>query len=123
MTIESIIKSSKPIAAAGLAMVLGYAAPAYTQDEADAAAKLKGKQTDEKKLGGGPAPTLAAMESRLLTRGPSDRQSNALEDAAASLRKIMASSNSIETNTATTITTLGFIKDNTSSTTQMVTVP
>jgi len=94
-----------------------------TQDEADAAAKLKGKQTDEKKTGGGPAPTLAAMESRLLTRGPSDRQSNALEDAAASLRKIMASSSSIEGNTATTITTLGFIKDNTSSTTQMVTVP
>jgi hypothetical protein len=94
-----------------------------TQDEADAAAKLKGKQTDEKKLGGGPAPTLAAMESRLLTRGPADRQSNALEDAAASLRKIMASSSSIEGNTATTIETLGFIKDNTSSTTQMVTVP
>jgi hypothetical protein len=73
--------------------------------------------------GKGGSQSINAMESRLLTRGPSDRQSNALEDAAASLRKIMASSSSIEGNTATTITTLGFIKDNTSSTTQMVTVP
>lgn len=40
------------------------------QDEADAAAKLKGEQTTGKKTGGGPAPVLAAMESRLLTRGP-----------------------------------------------------
>ena len=94
-----------------------------TQDEADAAAKLKGEQTTGKKTGGGPAPTLAAMESRLLTRGPADRQSNALEDAAASLRKIMASSDSIAGNTATTIETLGFIKDNTSSTTQVVAIP
>ena len=93
-----------------------------TQDEADAAAKLKGETTG-KKTGGGPAPTLAAMESRLLTRGPADRQSNALEDAAASLRKIMASSDSIAGNTATTIETLGFIKDNTSSTTQVVAIP
>jgi hypothetical protein len=62
------------------------------QDEADAAAKLKGEKTTEKKTDGGPAPALAAMESRLLTRGPVDTQSHWMEDAAKSLRQIMATS-------------------------------
>lgn len=51
------------------------------QDEADAAAKLKGEGTGAKKTG--PAPTLAAMESRLLTRGsssdPMDKTNKILE--------------------------------------------
>ena len=51
------------------------------QDEADAAAKLKGKETGAKKTG--PAPALAAMESRLLTRGsgsdPMDKTNKILE--------------------------------------------
>jgi hypothetical protein len=66
------------------------------QDEADAKAKadakLKGETTADKKTDGGPAPALAAMESRLLTRGPVDTQSHWMEDAAKSLRQIMASS-------------------------------
>ena len=53
------------------------------QDEADAAAKLKGEGTGAKKTG--PAPTLAAMESRLLTRGsgsdPMDKTNKILADA------------------------------------------
>ena len=52
------------------------------QDEADAAAKLKGEGTGVKKTG--PAPTLAAMESRLLTRGsssdPMDKTNKILEE-------------------------------------------
>ena len=52
------------------------------QDEADAAAKLKGEGTGAKKTG--PAPTLAAMESRLLTRGsssdPMDKTNKILEE-------------------------------------------
>jgi hypothetical protein len=51
------------------------------QDEADAAAKLKGEGTGAKKTG--PAPTLVAMESRLLTRGsssdPMDKTNKILE--------------------------------------------
>ena len=62
------------------------------QDEADAAAKLKAEKTTDKKTDAGPAPALAAMESRLLTRGPVDTQSHWMEDAAKSLRQIMASS-------------------------------
>jgi hypothetical protein len=66
------------------------------QDEADAKAKadakLKGETTAEKKTDGGPAPALAAMESRLLTRGPVDTQSHWMEDAAKSLRQIMVTS-------------------------------
>lgn len=62
------------------------------QDEADAAAKLKGEKTADKKTDTGPAPTLAAMESRMLTRGPVDTQSHWMEDAAKSLRQIMVSS-------------------------------
>ena len=66
------------------------------QDEADAKAKedakLKGEKTADKKTGGGPAPALAAMESRMLTRGPVDTQSHWMEDAAKSLRQIMVSS-------------------------------
>lgn len=53
------------------------------QDEADAAAKLKGEGTGAKKTS--PAPTLAAMESRLLTRGsgsdPMDKTNKILADA------------------------------------------
>lgn len=71
------------------------------QDEADAAAKLKGEKTADKKTDAGPAPALAAMESRLLTRGPVDTQSHWMEDAAKSLRQIMASST--RTATATEI--------------------
>jgi hypothetical protein len=62
------------------------------QDEADAAAKLKGEKTADKKTDGGPAPALAAMESRMLTRGPVDTQSHWMEDAAKSLRQIMVTS-------------------------------
>ena len=62
------------------------------QDEADAAAKLKGEKTADKKTDAGPAPALAAMESRMLTRGPVDTQSHWMEDAAKSLRQIMVSS-------------------------------
>ena len=62
------------------------------QDEADAAAKLKGEKTADKKTDAGPAPTLAAMESRMLTRGPVDTQSHWMEDAAKSLRQIMVTS-------------------------------
>lgn len=53
------------------------------QDEADAAAKLKAEEAGAKKAGGGPTPTLAAMESRLLTRGsssdPMDKTNKILE--------------------------------------------
>jgi hypothetical protein len=70
------------------------------QDEADtkakADAKLKDEKTTEKttdkKTDGGPAPALAAMESRMLTRGPVDTQSHWMEDAAKSLRQIMVTS-------------------------------
>ena len=62
------------------------------QDEADAAAKLKGEKTADKKTDAGPVPTLAAMESRMLTRGPVDTQSHWMEDAAKSLRQIMVTS-------------------------------
>lgn len=68
------------------------------QDEADAKAKedakLKGEKAVDKKTDAGPspAPALAAMESRLLTRGPVDTQAHWMEDAAKSLRQIMASS-------------------------------
>jgi len=62
------------------------------QDEADAAAKLKGDKTADKKTDKGPAPALAAMESRMLTRGPVDTQSHWMEDAAKSLRQIMVTS-------------------------------
>ena len=62
------------------------------QDEADAAAKLKGEKTADKKTDKGPAPALAAMESRMLTRGPVDTQSHWMEDAAKSLRQIMVTS-------------------------------
>jgi len=51
------------------------------QDKADEAAKLKGQETGGKKTG--PAPALAAMESRLLTRGsgsdPMDKTNKILE--------------------------------------------
>ena len=71
------------------------------QDEADAAAKLKGEKTADKKTDAGPAPTLAAMESRMLTRGPVDTQSHWMEDAAKSLRQIMVSSTRTATATET----------------------
>lgn len=62
------------------------------QNEADAAARLKSEQTPVNKTAGGTVPTLAAMESRLLSRGPADKTANWMEDAALSLRKIMSSS-------------------------------
>jgi hypothetical protein len=71
------------------------------QDEADAKAKLKDVQKPDKKTDGGPAPSLAAMESRMLTRGPVDTQSHWMEDAAKSLRQIMVTST--RTATATEI--------------------
>ena len=74
------------------------------------------------KTGGGPAPVLAAMESRLLTRGPADMQAHWMEDAAKSLRQIMASSHVTAAAADLTNEKLGFIDENTSSTTQMVPV-
>jgi hypothetical protein len=79
------------------------------QDEADVKAKADAKIKDEKttekttdkKTDSGPAPALAAMESRMLTRGPVDTQSHWMEDAAKSLRQIMVSST--RTATATEI--------------------
>jgi hypothetical protein len=101
------------------------------QDEADAKAKedaklkdakLKGEKTADKKTDTGPAPSLAAMESRMLTRGPVDTQSHWMEDAAKSLRQIMASSHITAAAADLTNEKLGFIDENTSSTTQVVAV-
>ena len=90
--------------------------------------KLKQKKADEAEqgktlnasTGGGPAPTLSASESRLLTRGPADQQSRWMEDAARSLRRIMETTTITADATAAANEKLGFIDENTSNTLQMV---
>jgi hypothetical protein len=92
--------------------------------------KLKQKKAEEEaqgKLintptGGGLTPTLTAMESRLLTRGPADQQSRWMEDAAKSLQKIMQSTQIAAEAAKNSDEKLGFIDENTSSTLQMVAV-
>lgn len=70
----------------------------------------------------GPAPTLTASESRLLSRGPVDRQGEWLEDAARSLRKILDASQSTAEASLVASEKLGMIDENTSNTMQMVRV-
>lgn len=106
------------------------------KDEADAAEKLKQKEADAKKAaekkpeeakatGGGPAPVLAAMESRLLSRGQgaADMQAHWMEDAAKSLRRIMETSQVTVAAAELTNQRLGFISENTSNTVQMGVIP
>lgn len=69
---------------------------------------------------GGPSPTLTASESRLLSRGPVDRQGEWLEDAARSLRKILDASQSTAEASLVASEKLGMIDENTSNTMQMV---
>jgi len=68
------------------------AAEQAAQDKADEAAQNK---TAEKpgKQSSSAAPTLVAAESRLLTRGPAERTNELWEQAVASLRQIMSSTN------------------------------
>jgi hypothetical protein len=92
------------------------------KDEADKAARLKNEDAGGKKTSG-PAPSLMAMESRLLTRGPGMQQVDWMQRAAQSLVQIQQASSVQVQQGVDNHTMLGDIKKNTDNKVGMVVVP
>lgn len=88
------------------------------QKKAEEAAQAK--DGGKKLQSSGSTPTLSANESRLLTRGPADRQEKWLEVAAMSLQQIVLTTTVTADASGASKESLANIKENTSNTAQMV---
>ena len=88
------------------------------QKKAEEAAQAK--DGGKKLQSSGSTPTLSANESRLLTRGPADRQEKWLEVAVMSLQQIVLTTTVTADASGASKESLANIKENTSNTAQMV---
>lgn len=73
--------------------------------------------------GGAGQQTLAASESRLLTRGPADKQQNLLDQILGKVKELVATNKNTESASMESASSLEQIKNNTANTTNLVPTP